>query len=125
MDTDYMIYLTSAGSSDNYPNNTPGSFVNRLINPINISPIQELEVSLHSLFYPTDFYLVDKDNGEFYIDITANKTLGKENYMSDKYKYITDDKTTSIKIDNIIDTSYNNRYETEHYKYIPEKKYSE
>ena len=61
-----MVYLTNIGSTDLYPHNKADSFTNRLLTPLYLNPNREYEVSLHSLLYPTEHYLFQKDNPPVY-----------------------------------------------------------
>ena len=67
MASDHIIYLTSTGSQDLFPNNNPGNFINRLSTPIILDNNTEYEVGLVSILYPDQYYAVQADNDEFNI----------------------------------------------------------
>lgn len=62
-----MIYLTSLGCLDIYPENTPCRFVNRLPTPIVLSNDIEYEVGLVSVMYPLQHYIVMPNDENFMI----------------------------------------------------------
>ena len=65
MATDHIIYLTSTGNLDIFPENTPANFINRLPTPIILENNIEYEVGLVSILYPEEYYGVLSEN-DFY-----------------------------------------------------------
>ena len=56
MSSDHIIYLTSSGNLDIYPENNPGRFINRLSSPIILDSNINYEVGLISILYPDQYY---------------------------------------------------------------------
>ena len=67
MASDHIIYLTSSGSQDLYPNNNPGNFVNRLSTPVILDTNTEYEVGLVSILYPDQYYAILANNENYNI----------------------------------------------------------
>ena len=69
MASDHIIYLTSTGNLDIFPDNRPANFINRLPTPIVLENNIEYEVGLVSILYPDQYYGV-LSNNEYY-DMTV------------------------------------------------------
>ena len=69
MASDHILYLTSTGNLDIFPDNRPANFINRLPTPIVLENNIEYEVGLVSILYPDQYYGV-LSNDEYY-DITV------------------------------------------------------
>ena len=69
---DYIVYLSSLGCVDVYPNNAPGSFQNNII-PIILSPNREYEVALHGIFIPRQVYTLHRDDKECVVEVYVEK----------------------------------------------------
>ena len=73
-----VVYLTSLGSLDIYPNNTPCAFTNNLTPPIYLDSSREYEVGLVSILYPKQFYTVLKGDSHFSISFISR--IGEEEF---------------------------------------------
>ena len=56
MASDHILYLTSSGNLDIFPDNSPSNFINRLPTPIVLENNVEYEVGLVSILYPDQYY---------------------------------------------------------------------
>ena len=56
MASDHILYLTSTGNLDIFPDNRPDNFINRLPTPIVLENNIEYEVGLVSILYPDQYY---------------------------------------------------------------------
>ena len=62
MASDHILYLTSSGNLDIFPDNCPSNFINRLPTPIVLENNIEYEVGLVSILYPDQYYGVLSNN---------------------------------------------------------------
>ena len=69
---DVLVYLSSLGSKDQYPENVPGSFVNN-ITPISLTPNREYEVALHGIYIPREVYTIHQNDGEAILEVYMEK----------------------------------------------------
>ena len=75
---DHIIYLTSSGSRNLFPDNNPGNFTNRLPTPIILDNNVEYEVGLVSILYPDQYYAIQAESEKFNIRVyTYQKKIGK------------------------------------------------
>ena len=75
---DHIIYLTSSGSQNLFPDNNPGNFTNRLPTPIVLDNNVDYEVGLVSILYPDQYYAIQTDNEKFNIQLyTYQKNIGR------------------------------------------------
>ena len=105
MDSDHIVYLTNLASTDLYPQNKADSFTNRLLSPLYLNPNREYEVSLHSLLYPKEHYLFQKNNSPVYnIEIKTYLEGKKDESLQNGrilYKF-NHDITTNTTVEHII-----------------------
>ena len=71
---EYLVYLGSLGSKDQFPENLPGSFVNNII-PLPFTPNREYEVALHGIFIPREIYTLHQDDGEAILEVYAETNI--------------------------------------------------
>ena len=104
MDSEHTVYLTNIGSSDIYPHNSADAFTNRLRTPLYLNPNREYEVSLHSLLYPTEHYLYEKNNSPVYnIEIKTFLKGKKGDVENGRFVYeFNHDITSNTPIEHII-----------------------
>ena len=55
---DSVIYLSSLGSLDIYPNNKPSQFTNQFSTPINLDNNEDYEIGIISMLFPKLFYVL-------------------------------------------------------------------
>ena len=80
MEREHTIYLSSTGSIDTYPQNTPSKFTNRLARPIILDPKIEYEIGLVSILYPNEYYAILRHQfGNTISFITKQKGIEREN----------------------------------------------
>ena len=74
--TSHVIYLSSLGSTETYPDNAPSAFTNEII-PLHLDPNQSYEVAMLGTFIPKYSYTASQDDPECVINI-----LGRANNRS-------------------------------------------
>lgn len=99
---EYIIYLSSLGSRDLYPDNVPGSFENEII-PLNLHPDRDYQVALHGIFIPREVYTLHREDKEAIVEVyteTLNDTSGKPlRYSLSPSKNITSKQISAIVAD--------------------------
>ena len=80
MATDHILYLSSTGNLDIFPDNSPANFINRLSTPIVLENNTEYEVGLVSILYPDQYYGILNNND--YYDITVYTYQGSTSISS-------------------------------------------
>ena len=78
-----VIYLTSNGSLDLFPNNNACTFTNNITPHISLDNNKEYEMGLVSILFPKRFYAILKDNVNY--EITFICKVGE---IKDTYRYI-------------------------------------
>lgn len=73
-DEDFLVYLSSLGSTEVHPENVPGSFTNEII-PIALNPNRDYQVALHGIFIPREVYTLHKDDNEAVLEIYTETNL--------------------------------------------------
>ena len=77
MATDHILYLTSNGNLDIFPENNPANFINRLPTPIVLENNIEYEVGLVSILYPEEYYGILAEDDFYNITVyTYQDTIG-------------------------------------------------
>ena len=74
---DEIIYLTSLGSTDIYPENRPTAFTNELPSPLVLDPNKNYEVGLLSMLCPEKFPVIVKGNSSYSIKVTVTSPQSK------------------------------------------------
>ena len=67
MDDNFVIHLASNGSRGLHPNNHSSAFTNILSEPIRFDPNEHYEVALVNIHMPKEYYIIRKDDPEFFI----------------------------------------------------------
>lgn len=101
-----VVYLTSLGSLDLYPNNTPCTFTNYLIPPIYLDSRREYEVGLVSILYPKHFYAITKGDSLFSISFISR--IGEDEF---KYTYTPNVNILAGDMSHIVEILNNEIYE--------------
>ena len=101
-----VVYLTSLGSLDLYPNNTPCTFTNYLTPPIYLDSGREYEVGLVSILYPKHFYAVLKGDSLFSISFISR--IGEEEF---EYTYTPNTNILAGDMSRIVEILNNEIYE--------------
>lgn len=73
-DEEFLVYLSSLGSTDVHPENVPGSFQNKII-PIGLNPNRDYQIALHGIFIPREVYTLHKDDNEAVLEIYTETNL--------------------------------------------------
>ena len=80
MASDHIIYLTSSGNLDIFPDNHSSEFINKLPTPIILENNIEYEVGLVSILYPDQYYAILHYDDRFHITIHIDqKNIGITN----------------------------------------------
>ena len=83
MNGDHILYLTSTGCLDTYPNNNSDKFINRLTTPIVLENNVEYEVGLISILYPDQYYgLLANDDRYAIVVHTGQDKLKIKNFTT-------------------------------------------
>ena len=89
MASDHIIYLTSSGSKDLFPENNPAKFINRLSTPLILDSNVDYEVGLVSILYPDQYYAILPNNDTYNITLTTiQKGIKKARFQVKIAKYI-------------------------------------
>ena len=75
MCSDHTVYLTSSGSRELFPDNTPGRFINRLSSPIMLDNNTDYEVGLISILYPDQYYAILANDEEYAIAVHTSQKM--------------------------------------------------
>ena len=78
MTSDHIVYLTSSGNLDIFPNNNPGRFINRLSNPIILDNNINYEVGLISILYPDQYYGILAGVDSFDMEVSTQQKGKKD-----------------------------------------------
>ena len=73
MDGEHIMYLSSSGSLDIYPNNKPNAFTNRLAAPISLNTNLSYEIGLASILYPDEYYAIVSGDNNFTIELKTTQ----------------------------------------------------
>ena len=84
---EHMVYLTSMGCLDAYPENRPCRFINRLGTPIVLSNDIEYEAGLVSVMYPIQYYAVIARDEQFRIVLHTRYHSSGDRETVHEYKY--------------------------------------
>ena len=71
MASDHIIYLTSSGSKDLFPENNSAKFINRSSTPLILDSNIDYEVGLVSILYPDQYYAILPNNDTYNITLTT------------------------------------------------------
>lgn len=97
---EFIVYLSSLGSKDQYPENIPGSFTNEVI-PLALTPNREYEVALHGIFIPREVYTLHQDDNEAILEVYTEKYVIHDK-GDNRGSTLTDDTTSSTTNNSLI-----------------------
>ena len=120
MSSEHILYLTSTGNLDIFPDNNASNFVNRLSTPIVLDSNTEYEVGLVSILYPDRYYGILAGRESFTITLyTRQENIGITTLKVPYHRHIlAGDIEKMVKISNTYLTTYLKSYYGDRYKNI-------